>query len=116
ILGTSSSPAETDPVLVIDPNAVQPMPVPLEGFESIPRRHLQILQDLSLINGIQLPRGHPPKLFREPLTDCFGILSVEQVFRCRVLEAITTEGIAWTSCYGNKGSDAAHNTQRMNVA
>ena len=47
--GPCLGPLEADPVLVVDPDAVLPLPVYLQRLEPIPRRHPEIVQDVGLV-------------------------------------------------------------------
>ena len=53
--GLGRHPAEADPPLVIDPNAVLPRPITSQGLETVPGNHAQIRQFPSGVNVIQLP-------------------------------------------------------------
>lgn len=80
-------PPETDPVLIIDPDAVLPRAVTLQELKTIPGRYLEIAQRLSLIQRIEFPSADPPQLLRQPLPGCLGVSSIEKVLRSRVPEA-----------------------------
>src|SRR5512134_1930000 len=59
-------PAETDPPLVVDTDAEQSLPIPVQALKPIPRRYRQILQRVGAIQDQELPqsgRNHP---CREP--------------------------------------------------
>jgi hypothetical protein len=66
-----SSPAEADPPLIIDPDAVLPRPIAAELLEPIPGRHAQIIKCLRRIDDQQLPIRHPLQIWTKapyPLT------------------------------------------------
>jgi hypothetical protein len=65
------SPAEADPPLIIDPDAVLPRPIAAELLEPIPGRHAQIIKCLRRIDDQQLPIRHPLQIWTKapyPLT------------------------------------------------
>ncbi len=49
---TGIGPAKTDPKLIVDPDAVLPLPVALPGLQPVARGHLQVLQDVSLVEPV----------------------------------------------------------------
>jgi hypothetical protein len=51
-------PAETDPELIVDSNAVLPTPVSPQGFEPIPWRGTQVVEGASLVEHQELPFRH----------------------------------------------------------
>jgi hypothetical protein len=71
-------PAETDSPLVIDPNAVLPLPATSESFQVIPRNHAQICERRCSMELVQFPLRHPRDslMFPAELTpeDSFGLL------------------------------------------
>jgi len=52
-------PGETDPPLLVDPDAVLSGPVAAEGLKAVAGRHPEILQDLGSVQHHQLPQGDP---------------------------------------------------------
>ena len=65
ILRTGLRPDEADPVLVVDPNAVLPLPLTLQRFEVIPRRHGKLFQPDYTTQLVQPASGTLPKGERE---------------------------------------------------
>jgi hypothetical protein len=55
IEGVTIAPLEADPVLIVDANAVLPLPVALESLQPIPWEQCEIRQALSGVNLVQLP-------------------------------------------------------------
>jgi hypothetical protein len=53
--GIGLHPAETDPPLVVDPNAVLPRPIASQGLETVSGNRAQIRQFPSGVNVVQLP-------------------------------------------------------------
>jgi hypothetical protein len=58
ILRSSGSPYETDPPLIIDPNAVLARSVGFERFQTVAGRHAQIVQVSRSIKQTQFPKCH----------------------------------------------------------
>jgi hypothetical protein len=54
IMRPSLMPPETDPPLLIDPDAVLATPIALQSLEPVARRHAQISQQACLIEHAQL--------------------------------------------------------------
>jgi hypothetical protein len=74
----SGSPAETDPPLGVDPNAMLAGPIPLQLLQTIARRQPQIIERRRCIEHTELPERDPleicPQLsHREALEETFGI-------------------------------------------
>jgi hypothetical protein len=63
---SGSTPAEADPLLVVDPDAVLSRPISPESLEPIPGRHPQIVERLRSIDDQQLPIRHPLQIRAEP--------------------------------------------------
>lgn len=57
IVGIPISPSEDHTPLIIDPNRVKPLPVSLERFEAVARRHTQVLQVGRIMQIEQLSPG-----------------------------------------------------------
>ena len=52
------APAETDPPLIVNPNAVLPPPIAFQGFQPIPRRRSERAQLHRAVQLAQLPAGN----------------------------------------------------------
>lgn len=59
LVGITIGPDETDSPLIIDANAVLPLPTPLQSFQPIPRRNPQILKYLGPVENQQFSSGDP---------------------------------------------------------
>jgi hypothetical protein len=59
-------PLETDPPLVVDPNAVLPHPLPRELLEPIPGRYSKIVEGLSGIGHYEFSQSHSLQTSRKP--------------------------------------------------
>jgi len=44
VFSAALRPTEADAKLIVDANAVLPLPISLEGFQTVSRRHVEILQ------------------------------------------------------------------------
>ena len=64
VLRTCRRPNEADPVLIVNSNTVLALTIAPKRFESVARRHAEILQSVSLIQGIKLSSANPPQLLR----------------------------------------------------
>ena len=63
--GIGLRPAETDPPLVVFPNAVLPRPIAAQGFKTVSRNRAQVRQFPGGVNVIQFPlcrRSNPLEL------------------------------------------------------
>ena len=76
-------PAEANPPLVIDTDAVLPVPVALQRFKPISRWSAQILQAPGLVQQQQLSPSRPLNLRRQPP----GRFVIEQPLSFRAGEA-----------------------------
>jgi hypothetical protein len=66
IMGVAAPPSETDPPLVVDPDAVLPLPISPQPLESVPGRDPQVVQPLGGIKHPELPQGHPLHIRSKP--------------------------------------------------
>ena len=55
---TRIRPSETDPILVIDPDAVLTATISPKRLQAVPGRYPQVVEDLGLIECVELPRSH----------------------------------------------------------
>ena len=60
VFGSGGGPTEADTVLVVDPDAVLALPVTPERFQTIPRRHPQVIK---LTSDLKLPEFAARHLF-----------------------------------------------------
>jgi hypothetical protein len=58
IVSAAVAPAKADAVLIVDPDAVLPGALPLQGFESIARTGKKIAQSSRAVQGVQSPAGN----------------------------------------------------------
>lgn len=77
LVDISSLPSKTDPVLIVDPNAVLSAPVRPQPFEAISWRHSKLSKIFHAINLIQFPSGHLPQISGTCFSDYFGIDAVK---------------------------------------
>jgi hypothetical protein len=57
VIGVVIMPDEANPELIVDPDTVLSRPVPLEGFQAITGRALQILQIFRRIQNQEFSQG-----------------------------------------------------------
>ena len=76
ILGSAIVPAETDPPLIIDPDAVLPRAIASKSFKAIARRHTEIVERIRRMHHQQLSK-------RDTLNDAEppGVAAQKQCFR-----------------------------------
>jgi hypothetical protein len=100
---TRIRPTETDPILVIDPDAVLTATISPKRLQAVPGRYLQVVHDLGLIECVELPRSHLPQRPRQPLAGNLGVSTIEEVFSRLITEASDHGNmIARLSCYCSK--------------
>jgi len=99
---TVRRPAEANPVLVVDTNAIKSMPSSSESLKSITRRNPQVVESFNGIKLIQLASDNRPKGLRASSASGFGVASVEEILGSLVGEGLNhLPNIAWIPCYGN---------------
>ena len=81
-------PGKADPELVVDSDAVLPLPVSLQPLETIPGRHAQILEGLSGVQRVKFPSSQSMQLKRETFASCFGGATVVDVLSRLVCEGL----------------------------
>jgi hypothetical protein len=84
VVGIAILPAETDPPLLIDPNAMLSRSAPLEFLESITGRDAEVLKLLGGVDEDELAEHRAMELSREAPDR----LAVKQAFRVPVREAL----------------------------
>lgn len=97
---TRIRPTETDPILVIDPDAVLTVTISQKRLKAVPGRYPQIVDDLGLIECVEFPRSHLPKRPRQPLAGNLRVPTIKEIFGRLITEA-SDHGymIARLSCY-----------------
>ena len=81
VLRPSRSPAETEPVLSIDPNAVLPGAIAAQLFELIPWRNSQVRERLGLVQLVELSLHHSPQYPRTGPSSGLRVTGIEDVSR-----------------------------------
>jgi hypothetical protein len=66
VLGASSGPAEADPPLVVDPDAVLTLPIAAKGLKPISRWHAQVVQAGGNLELAQLTASHGREALETP--------------------------------------------------
>ena len=61
-MGVSADPAEADPPLVVDPDAVLPEPVGSQFFQAVGGRHSEIGEARGGIQHQEFAKGYPMKI------------------------------------------------------
>ena len=88
-VGIASLPSETNPILIVDPNAVLPAPVSAQPFEAISPWNSQFADVSDSIDLIELPPGNlpedagtsPPGNGRiDPIKNILSALPVERLY------------------------------------
>lgn len=65
IVRVAVAPAEADPPLVVDANAVLAAPIALERFQPVARWHSQVIEALGGVELHEFPKHDPLELRRE---------------------------------------------------
>jgi hypothetical protein len=81
LIGITGLPAETDPILLIDANAVLPQPCTCEPFKTIPRRNGKLAEITNPVELSQLPAYDRPENSRTRGSRLPAVDAVEQVLR-----------------------------------
>ncbi len=84
---TVRSPAKTDTVLVVDPNAVLPFTITVQRLETIARRHPKILKQRSAVQQKKFPTSNPTQSRGESLTSALRNAAIEQVLGTNIMKA-----------------------------
>lgn len=79
-------PGEADPVLVVDADAVLPVPISLERLQAVAGRDLEVGESGGGVELIEPPPRDPPEVHRQELPRRFLRLAVEEVFEPGVAE------------------------------
>lgn len=99
-VGTIGRPDETDPILIVDPDAMLTGTVARQRLETIPRRDTKVLQSRSRVQLLQLPPGNPPEFLRTSPPGSLRVPPVEDVLRPRAPKGSDhVDTIARSSCY-----------------
>jgi hypothetical protein len=83
--GPLCRPDEADAPLLIDAYAVLSLPITLQRFEAVARRHLQIVKNCRSVQLRKLAKGRPfdvhPTLHALSLEEGLGVLALEALDR-----------------------------------
>jgi len=79
-VGISILPAETDPILLIDPDAVLSVSIARESLEMVPGRNRELLQIPDTVELRQLAPKRWPELPRARSPGAPAVHTVEQIF------------------------------------
>jgi hypothetical protein len=83
---TGVCPAKANPKLIVDSDAVLPLPVSLQSLEPIAGRNPEILQDVGLVQLVQSTPGPSPEVRGTRLGSGLGLCGVEDVLGTTVAE------------------------------
>ena len=86
VLRPAGRPAEADPVLLIDPDAVLSLSIALERFEPVSRRRAKVLEHFSDVELIEFPLRDRPKISRTTAPSRLGINVIVNLFGSSVRE------------------------------
>lgn len=86
--GAGRCPAETDPVLAIDADAVLTAAVTAEGFQLVGRRRPQVIQPDRLIELVQFAARDRPKGFGTDSTSRLAVKPVKEFFAAAICERL----------------------------
>ena len=65
VRGIRAGPAETDPPLVVDPNAVLPGAIAFELLQPVAGRHAEVIERFGGIQGDEFPEHRPSEIGRK---------------------------------------------------
>jgi hypothetical protein len=85
---TSVCPSKANPKLIIDADAVLPLPVRLQRLEPIAGWDPEVLQDVGLVQLVQSTPGSSPEVRRTDLGSRLGPCGVEDVLGASVAERL----------------------------
>jgi hypothetical protein len=72
-------PSETNPILLIDADAVLMLPISFEAFQSISRRHVKFVDLPNPVDLIQFPAGHRPHRAGAAPSSCLGCYTIKNI-------------------------------------
>lgn len=84
---TRIRPTETDPILVVDPDAVLTMTISPKRFKPVPGRYPQVVEYLGLVERVEFSHSHLPKRPRQPLASNLRVPTIKEVFGRLITEA-----------------------------
>jgi len=83
---TRIGPSETDPKLIVDPDAVLSFPVASQSLKSVAGRNPQVLQNMRLVQLIEATPGTGPKVRWAGFGRGLGFRGVEDILGPSVAE------------------------------
>jgi hypothetical protein len=85
ILGALRSPHKANSPLIVDADAVLPLPISLQSFELIAWRHAQVIKNRGPIKLLQLSKRRTlnidPAPYTSALKEGLGVLALEALYR-----------------------------------
>jgi hypothetical protein len=85
-VGISILPSETDPILVVDPDAVLLAPIAVKPLKMISRRNGKVQKVPNVIDLVELSSGNAPEVSWTGSPGSGGIEAIEDVLGSTVLE------------------------------
>jgi len=73
----SLRPLETDPILIVDTDAVLSLSISSQCLEHVARWDPEIVQAFRLVDRVQSPGGYTPENLRQSLSSSLCVLAVE---------------------------------------
>ncbi len=97
---TRIRPDETNPILVINPQAMLPFTVTAQDLQPVSRWNFEFTKGRDRIQLIKFPSGYFPQRFRADLPRRFRIPAIENVYGAGIAERPDhANRIAWNPCY-----------------
>jgi hypothetical protein len=84
VLGIATPPIKTDPVPVVDPNAMLPLPLATKTLKAIPGRRRQFLQIADSVQLVQLPARNEPETLGAYLSCGASVRPIKYVLRSSI--------------------------------
>jgi len=101
LICSSLGPAEADAKLIVDTNAVLPLPISLQSFKSIARGYTKIVYVRRRVDLVKPAEGSTPEGSGASPPRCRGVLPIEDILGTaipKIPDHLTI--IARISCYG----------------
>ena len=109
----SNLPSKTDPILIVDPNAVLSATVRPQPFETISRWYSERSEIFYAIHLIEFPSGHPPQISGTYFSGHLGVDAVPKGthFGCRLsVTILNSAGLMVQKALPRKVQDSAKTT------
>ena len=84
---TAVRPSEANTVLIVDTNAVLPLPVTAQWLQAITRWNAEVGDRRCTVQEKKLPRSDAPQLRGERLPGGLGVVAIEEVLGANIMKA-----------------------------